>query len=619
MQPRQAEEGRPKRRQQQAEPRPASERPRAEGEEGQGRRRKQQQAEPQPGLQSYPQRAEGEEGQGRRRKQQQAEPQPGLQSDPQPAEGEEGQGRRRKQQQAEPQPGLQSDPQPAEGEEGQGRRRRQQQAEPQPGAGTPATEGAADAGGAGQDGRNAADLSDAELRARLQSNQRALRNKNLSADERSALEAAISGSRRELQVRRARGKDAPETAGGEPGPATRRPEGGRAEGRPVVNLPRGGEPNPAVERRRLDREADNQAGSLLADSTSADKLDDAALAAPSLHLSERARQRRHLARARARVAPAPRIRPRGPALARRRSRRSSRRGARAREPGGRLPFDDRPIIVRPPSRDEVQKIIVDRRRSRDLDQIELNRRIRVYRDIINDERYSAAEREEYIRYLENDRSELRNRLVSGRRERADRWREARDNRDFDVDVDIELEEYEGRPREVTIWAAEVDDEAIEEQLVARPLGPVPGRYTREQILSEPEAVVMAQPEVRRSVPSVELDTIHFGFNESFVREEEIANLERIGKIIEKIVAAHPNEVFMIEGHTDAVGDDDYNVELSKKRAEAVKQALTEYYVIAAENLATVGLGERYLKIPTAEEEGENRRVTLRRVTSLVQN
>jgi outer membrane protein OmpA-like peptidoglycan-associated protein len=285
--------------------------------------------------------------------------------------------------------------------------------------------------------------------------------------------------------------------------------------------------------------------------------------------------------------------------------------------GGRLPFDDRPLIVRPPSRDEVQKIIVDRRRSRDLDQVELNRRIRVYRDIMNDERYSAAEREEYIRYLEDDRAELRSRLVSGRRERADRWREARDNRVVDVDVDIELEEYEGRPREVTIWAAEVDDEAIEEQLVARPLSPVRARYTREQILSEPE-VVVSQPEVRRSVPSVEIDTVHFGFNEAFVREEEIANLERIGKIVEKIVAAHPDEVFIIEGHTDAVGDDAYNIELSKKRAEAVKQALTEYYVIAAENLSTAGLGERYLKIPTTEEEGENRRVTLRRMTSLVQ-
>ena len=83
---------------------------------------------------------------------------------------------------------------------------------------------------------------------------------------------------------------------------------------------------------------------------------------------------------------------------------------------------------------------------------------------------------------------------------------------------------------------------------------------------------MEQPAVRQAIPSVELDTIHFGFNESFIREEEIANLDRIGRIIERIVAAHPNEVFVIEGNTDAVGDDAYNLRLSKERAEAVKQA-----------------------------------------------
>ena len=129
---------------------------------------------------------------------------------------------------------------------------------------------------------------------------------------------------------------------------------------------------------------------------------------------------------------------------------------------------------------------------------------------------------------------------------------------------------------------------------------------------------MEQPAVRRALPSVELDTVHFGFNESFVREEEIADLDRVGKIIEKIVAAHPDEVFMIEGHTDAVGSEAANLELSKARAEAFKPALTKYYVIASENLGTIGLGERYLKIPTPGDEPENRRVTIRRVTSLVQ-
>ena len=40
------------------------------------------------------------------------------------------------------------------------------------------------------------------------------------------------------------------------------------------------------------------------------------------------------------------------------------------------------------------------------------------------------------------------------------------------------------------------------------------------------------------------------------------------------------------------------------RAQAVKEALTTYYVIPAGNLKTVGLGERYLKIPTLQAEAE---------------
>ena len=57
--------------------------------------------------------------------------------------------------------------------------------------------------------------------------------------------------------------------------------------------------------------------------------------------------------------------------------------------------------------------------------------------------------------------------------------------------------------------------------------------------------------------------------------------------------------------------------LSRQRAEAIKRALTTYYVIPARNLRTVGYGERYLKIPTAEAEQENRRVSVSRATALI--
>lgn len=264
-----------------------------------------------------------------------------------------------------------------------------------------------------------------------------------------------------------------------------------------------------------------------------------------------------------------------------------------------------------PRPQDIPAILADRRPSNVLSVDQLNRRILVYRDAANDQRYSPEDREAFAQYLQGDREDLRRRLISDRGQRTDRLRRYEGDRRFDVDVTPRGQRYQ------SVWAAEVDDEQIEEQFVSRPLKPLPRRYARSEFLARPEAV-MEQPAVRQSIPSVELDTIRFGFNESFVREEEIANLDRIGRIIERIVAAHPDEVFVIEGNTDAVGDDAYNLRLSKERAEAVKQALTQYFVIAPDNLVTAGLGERYLKIPTPEPEQENRRVTIRRVTPLLE-
>ncbi|MEP6827942.1 MAG: OmpA family protein, partial [Aestuariivirga sp.] len=85
----------------------------------------------------------------------------------------------------------------------------------------------------------------------------------------------------------------------------------------------------------------------------------------------------------------------------------------------------------------------------------------------------------------------------------------------------------------------------------------------------------------------------------------------------RIVKKYPKEVFLIEGHTDAAGSDEYNLNLSELRAESVKNMMTTYYVIPAENLRTVGLGERFLKIPTSDPEPENRRVSVARITPLL--
>jgi outer membrane protein OmpA-like peptidoglycan-associated protein len=254
-------------------------------------------------------------------------------------------------------------------------------------------------------------------------------------------------------------------------------------------------------------------------------------------------------------------------------------------------------------RDELtRRLLQDRRPSQALNVRQLNRRIDAARTVLDDRNLRGPDRFRIEDGLRSDRRALRMRLIAFRRDRYDEYR-----REGGLNIVI-VPGAPPRPRP-NIAAAEVDDEMIEKQLIAPPTREIDRRYSVEEIRE--------RPALRQTMPGVEIDTIHFGFNEAFVREEEIENVERIGRILEKIVIANPDEVFMIEGHTDAVGSDPYNLDLSQQRADSVKQSLTEFFNIAPQNLETIGYGEQFLKIPAEEEEPENRRVTVRRITPLL--
>jgi outer membrane protein OmpA-like peptidoglycan-associated protein len=130
-------------------------------------------------------------------------------------------------------------------------------------------------------------------------------------------------------------------------------------------------------------------------------------------------------------------------------------------------------------------------------------------------------------------------------------------------------------------------------------------------------------EVRRSYPvlermrRVDLDTINFEFGSWDVERDQFNKLERIADAIRRILDRSPDEVFLIEGHTDAVGSDVDNLSLSDRRAETVAVILSETFGIPPENLTTQGYGEEHLKVFTEEPSRINRRVSLRRITPLL--
>ena len=260
-----------------------------------------------------------------------------------------------------------------------------------------------------------------------------------------------------------------------------------------------------------------------------------------------------------------------------------------------------------PDDDRDNEILRNNTPSDELSRGQLRHRVKALRAELNRDDISDDRRARLERRLKTDRRELRALRKARREERRERLRNARRNDEISIVIGGDFSIGVGGNAPV----AEIRDEDLMRQLTAAPRRRIDRRFSASEIEDHPE--------VREMVPGIEVDTITFAFNEYQIGPEEVDELERIGVAIERIVAAHPNEVFLIEGHTDAVGGDAYNQNLSEQRAASVMEALVEYFVIDPENLVAVGYGERFLRIPTPEAEQENRRVTLRRATPFMRD
>nr|WP_244622669.1 OmpA family protein [Microvirga brassicacearum] len=221
---------------------------------------------------------------------------------------------------------------------------------------------------------------------------------------------------------------------------------------------------------------------------------------------------------------------------------------------------------------------------------------------------------EIVTVLDEDGNLVRRARRVGGREVVliDNRRDRRRDRGFFVEDILRLPPPVVRiPREEYI--VEIEDasqEEIYEAFEAPPIERIERAYTLD--------------EVRQSAPlrdymrRVDLDTITFETGSWDLPEQQIGAMVGIAEAIKRALAANPNEIFLVEGHTDAVGSDEDNLSLSDRRAETVATVLTQRFGIPAENLTTQGYGEQYLKVNTQVAERQNRRATIRRITPLLQ-
>jgi outer membrane protein OmpA-like peptidoglycan-associated protein len=126
-----------------------------------------------------------------------------------------------------------------------------------------------------------------------------------------------------------------------------------------------------------------------------------------------------------------------------------------------------------------------------------------------------------------------------------------------------------------------------------------------------------RPDLRRIAPSIDIQAINFAFGSSAIPRSERWKVQNIAVAMNQMMDNNPDEVFLIEGHTDAVGTRVANQRLSEARAAQLKRDLVRYFGVPGYNLDTVGYGEDFLLVPTQNENWRNRRVTLRRITDVV--
>ncbi len=86
----------------------------------------------------------------------------------------------------------------------------------------------------------------------------------------------------------------------------------------------------------------------------------------------------------------------------------------------------------------------------------------------------------------------------------------------------------------------------------------------------------------------------FAYDSADLQPSSISQLQKLGTLIKR----NPKATFSVEGYTDSLGSPDYNLELSQRRADSVKQYLVDVMSINPAQITTRGFGaSKFLVIP----------------------
>ena len=133
------------------------------------------------------------------------------------------------------------------------------------------------------------------------------------------------------------------------------------------------------------------------------------------------------------------------------------------------------------------------------------------------------------------------------------------------------------------------------------LASVRNRKTRSLSLGEREEIAT----IASTKPNIELE-IQFDYNSAEISKASMQAVHELGKALSN--PSLRGSTFVVAGHTDGVGSDNFNQDLSERRADTIKTYLMQKFGINGTDLVTVGYGKTKLKDTQNPADPVNRRV-----------
>lgn len=144
------------------------------------------------------------------------------------------------------------------------------------------------------------------------------------------------------------------------------------------------------------------------------------------------------------------------------------------------------------------------------------------------------------------------------------------------------------------------------QTTAPVVGHLPGAFLPPVVLDRPVQIIIdRRPIILDYRYSLDV-TVYFAYDSAFLTPPARQYLDMFGEALRAPELA--NHRYLIAGHTDARGPHDYKMDLSYRRAWAVKRYLMRHHAIASWRLEVAGWGEMYPRDPADPYSAVNRRV-----------